>query len=107
MRSATWFLSVLLAASVVGSSAFAAGDLAVGEKLAKEHCARCHDVAPGGAFKTYPPSFASIAKFRSEDQIYARIIFPQMHSSMPDFAIYVLPPERIRDIVAYIASLDK
>jgi mono/diheme cytochrome c family protein len=85
----------------------AAGDSSSGEKLAKEHCARCHDIAPGGAFKRYPPSFASIASFRSEEQIYARIVFPALHSGMPEVAFYLLQPQQIADLVAYIVSLEK
>jgi cytochrome c2 len=67
------------------SSAFAAGDPASGEKLAKEQCIRCHDVTPGGAFKTYPPSFASIAAYRSQEQIYAPPpSFPVLHRWRPE-----------------------
>jgi mono/diheme cytochrome c family protein len=107
MCSTIWFSLGFVMASLAGSSAFAAGDPVTGEKLAKQHCAQCHDVGPGGAFKTYPPSFASIAKYRSEDQIHARIVFPAMHSAMPQVAFYLLPADQIRNIVAYIVSLDK
>ena len=93
------------------SPAFSADDPSAGEKLAKEHCARCHDVGPGGAFKTYPPSFASIAVYRSDDQISARIMFPTLHSAgspMPEFAqIFILDAKNIHDLVAYIRSLEK
>jgi mono/diheme cytochrome c family protein len=100
-------LGTVTATTFVQSPAFAAGDPASGEKLAKEYCARCHDVAPGGAFKKYPPSFASIAIYRSPEQIYARIVFPSMHSGMPDVGFYLLQPKNITDLVAYITSLEK
>lgn len=89
------------------SPALAAGDPSSGEKIAMERCIRCHDVAPGGAFKRYPPSFASIAAYRSEEQIYARIVFPPVHSAMPEVALYMLQSEDIADLVAYIMSLEK
>lgn len=101
------FSVVLTISGLTQSQAFAAGDPSAGEKLAKEHCARCHDVGPSGAFKQYPPSFASIAVYRSEEQIYARIVFPSMHSGMPDVAFYLLQPNQIADLIAYITTLEK
>lgn len=86
--------------------AFAAGDPAVGAKLAREHCTQCHDVEAGGAFKLHPPSFASIAVFRSEEQIFGRIMFPPLHSSMPQVG-YLLTPDNVDHLVAYIVSLEK
>jgi mono/diheme cytochrome c family protein len=94
----------------MGSPVFAAGDPVAGEKLAREYCTRCHDIGRGGAFKKYPPSFASIAVYRSEEQIYARIVFPTLHSAsspMPEFAQTLLDPRNIGDLVAYIVSLEK
>jgi mono/diheme cytochrome c family protein len=94
-------LALALAAPAFGQ------DAAKGATLAAEHCALCHDVTAEGAPKQYPPSFASIAWFRSPEQIYARIVFPAMHSGMPEVAFYLLGKDEIRDIVAYIASLDR
>ena len=84
-----------------------AQDAARGAELAAEHCALCHDVTAEGAAKLYPPSFASIAGFRTPEQIYARIVFPAMHSGMPEVAFYLLGKDEIRNIVAYIVSLEK
>ena len=100
--------SALVALSLfgVGTTGTQAQDVAEGEALAKEWCVRCHNVEPGGAFKLQPPSFAAIAVYRSPDQIYGRIAFPVLHSSMPQIA-YVLSPENIDALVAYIVSLEK
>jgi mono/diheme cytochrome c family protein len=98
---------VVLATALLGSPAVAAGDPVEGEKLAKEHCARCHDVAAGGAFKQYPPSFTAIAKYRSEPQIHALIVFPALHSAMPDVPLYLLGSESVDDLIAYIMSLEE
>jgi mono/diheme cytochrome c family protein len=106
MRSA----QILAAAALVaGSGAFPAlaeGDESAGWVLANAHCAACHDVSATGAAKTFPPSFASIAAFRGPEQIYARIVFPTMHSGMPEAAFYLLKPEEVEHLVAYIVSLD-
>ena len=88
------------------AAAFGQGDAEHGSQLAAENCSRCHDVSPKGAFKTYPPSFASIAAYRSEDQIRARIIFPPLHSAMPESS-YFLMADDINDLVAYIMSLEQ
>ena len=87
------------------SPVYAEGDASAGRKLVREHCTRCHNVEPGGPFKQHPPSFASIAVFRSEDQIYGRIMFPPLHSSMPQIG-YMLAPDNVEHIVAYIVSLE-
>jgi len=99
---------VVLVASLLGLPALAAGDPGAGEKLAQQYCARCHDIAPGGAFKQYPPSFASIAVYRSAEQIYGRIVFPALHFGMPEFSqSFILNDKNISDLVAYITSLEK
>lgn len=97
-------LSLALA---LAAPALSEEDAARGAALAAQHCALCHDVTAEGAPKQYPPSFASIAWFRSPEQIYARIVFPAMHSGMPEVAFYLLGKDEINDIVAYIASLEK
>ena len=83
----------------------AESDPANGGRLADEHCTRCHDVSADGGFKRHPPSFAAIAVYRSPEQIHGRIAFPPLHSSMPGIG-YLLTPENIEDLVAYIVSLD-
>ncbi|MEQ8966318.1 MAG: cytochrome c [Azospirillaceae bacterium] len=107
---ATALLAAGLAAAAGAAGAQEAGDAddAVdhGRELAQEYCVACHDISADGAFKTYPPSFASIAVFRSDDQIRGRIIFPPSHSTMPQIG-YLLEPESVRDLVAFIRSLEQ
>lgn len=100
-------LTGLTLALALAAPAYAQEQAARGAELAAEHCALCHDVSAEGVPKQYPPSFASIAWFRSPEQIYARIVFPAMHSSMPEVAFYLLGKDEIQSIVAYIASLDR
>lgn len=82
-----------------------AGDAVKGLELAKQNCARCHDISKGAAFKMRPPSFQSIAIYRREDDIWARILSPSPHSGMPDTQ-WMLTPEQMQDLLAYIVSLD-
>ncbi len=97
--------ALALALAIVPAAALAEGDAANGAALAAEKCGRCHDVSREGAFKSYPPSFASIAVFRDPVQIRSRIIFPQLHSGMPQ-TIFEITPDQIGDLTAYIVSLD-
>jgi mono/diheme cytochrome c family protein len=83
-----------------------AADTANGLRIAQERCARCHNIEAGGAFKLRPPSFQSIAIYRTPEDIWARILVPAQHSGMPD-TMWVLLPEEIQDVTAYVASLDR
>lgn len=94
----------LLALALLALPAVAAepGDPARGQELARQWCSECHDVEPGGGFKQTPPSFASIAVYRSPEHIRANILFP--HEGMPELAqVFGL---EVDDLVAYIVSLE-
>ncbi|MGB8316178.1 MAG: cytochrome c [Aestuariivirga sp.] len=80
-------------------------DLAAGRQLAEKWCAKCHNIEKGGPLKLNPPSFASIAAYRTSDVIAGKVIAPSMHSGMPD-TMWVLQREDIDNIVAYITSLE-
>lgn len=98
-----WMLAAALL--VTGAGAEAQGDAARGAELAAEHCAACHDVSADGVHKEYPPSFASIAVYRSRAQIEGRMLYPPQHASMPQLAFIMLPGE-IDDLAEYIVSLE-
>jgi mono/diheme cytochrome c family protein len=99
---------------IVGASILAAvhaaraedGDPVRGGAIAQQQCARCHDVAKGGAFKMMPPSFQSIAIYRTKPDIWARIIAPSPHAAMPDMT-WTLTADDVQDLLAYIVSLDQ
>lgn len=105
MRSAKFSICYGVLMAISASAAFAEGDVATGEEIARESCVRCHNVDAGGPFKEHPPSFAAIALYRSEEQIYGRIMFPPLHSSMPEVG-YMLTPDNVEHVVAYIRSLE-
>lgn len=99
------FTSTLWTACLLAGANGVWADAAEGLALAEEYCVRCHDIAPGGAAKTYPPSFASIAWFRDADQIRARILFPSLHGAMPAWSNW-LSPDEVDSLSAYILSLE-
>lgn len=98
-------LGLAAALSLAAVVAKAEGDAERGAAVAEEKCAACHDVSVDGAFKQYPPSFAAISVFRSEDQIVGRVLYPPQHASMPQMG-FVLTRQEIDDVVAYIVSLE-
>ena len=79
--------------------------VAAGAEAAGEWCARCHDITADGPMKQHPPAFAAIAKYRPEEQIRGRIWFPGLHTGMPEWS-YVLQPETVDALTAYILSLE-
>ena len=94
-----------LVLALAATNTSAAGDIKMGEELAREVCRRCHDVEAGGGFKEYPPSFASIAVYRSRKQIYGKIVFAPLHGEMPPLT-HRLTPINVENLVAYIVSLE-
>lgn len=100
---------LLAAAVVMGAAgqlaAETTADPAAGKALAEQYCSRCHDISPAGAFKTMPPSFASIAAFRTPDEIETRIWWPAMHSRMPQMS-NLLTADEVAALTAYIVSLE-
>ena len=106
MHITTRLLAGSLFLGAAATNAQAEGDAAEGQALAREICARCHNVEPQGVFKQHPPSFAAIAVYRSEDQIHGRIVFPPLHSGMPQVG-HFLTPDSVENLIAYITSLEK
>jgi mono/diheme cytochrome c family protein len=101
----TW-LALSFAALTFSAAPAHAGDAVAGYALAKEYCARCHNIEKGGGFKQRPPTFQSIAIYRTPEDIWGRIISPSPHSGMPDVS-WSLLPDQIQNALAYIVSLDR
>ena len=99
-------LAIPVILAVFASHAHAEGDVTEGERLAREICARCHNVEPDGPFKLFPPSFASIAVYRPAEDIRWKIIAPPLHTDMPQLSYFYLAPDNIGHLVAYITSLE-
>ena len=87
------------------SQSVCAADATVGRKFAEQWCARCHNIEKDAPFKLNPPSFASIAAYRTFDVILGKVITPAMHSGMPE-TLWTLQRKDYEDLVAYITSLE-
>lgn len=103
--------SILLALSalaVLVSPALAQDEpyLNAGRRLAEGNCAQCHNIAPGGAFKLYPPSFTAIAKYYTPDMIEMKIMYPNHAVLMPQFHTFMFR-ENLANLVGYIVSLEE
>jgi len=90
----------------LSASAQERGNPASGQALAEANCSQCHNIAPGGATKLYPPSFAAIAAYMHPDIIPIRIMYPEHAAIMPQFHTY-MNATNLDDLVAYILSLEE
>ena len=92
----------------VGSAAAAqgGGNPDSGKALAEANCSQCHNIAPGGATKLFPPSFAAIAAYMHPDMVPIKIMYPDHAAIMPQFNTY-MNATNLDDLVAYIHSLEE
>ena len=104
MRRVFLVLSTLLSAGAAWAQA--EGGPVRGQAIAQAQCARCHDIAKGADFKKMPPSFQSIAIYRTKPDIWSRIIAPSPHAAMPEMT-WTLTADQVQDVLAYILSLDQ
>ncbi len=94
--------ALILALAAWSPSAFAAGDAAKGEIIARRWCAACHVVASDQTHASSDaPTFASIAR-RKEGATKLKAFLMDPHPKMPDMD---LSRSEIDDIVAYIGRL--
>jgi mono/diheme cytochrome c family protein len=96
-------LASLLALS---GPAFAAelGDVKTGHEYAKKVCAECHEVEGVDAFSPNPdaPSFKAVA---NTPGMTARALSVWLHTSHPTMPDFIIKPDDIDNVVAYILSL--
>ena len=93
-------LVYLLLESITAYSSQA--DTAKGSQLAQQWCASCHVTggSPAGTLQQGPPSFPTIARARTAEQLRAFLSHP--HGAMPDLS---LTRAEIDDLVGYIETL--
>jgi mono/diheme cytochrome c family protein len=105
MTTKPFIFLVSLVGAIAISSVAPAADAAAGRKVAEQNCAKCHNIEKGAPFKLIPPSFASIAVYRQPNYIWAKIVAPDFHGRMPE-VMWILQPEDVENLVAYITSLE-
>jgi len=98
----------ILAASAIflglSSQPFAAGLASTGKDIALKWCASCHVVTEGQESASADvPAFASIAERYGEEIGALEAFLADPHPVMPDMS---LTRQEIRDLLAYIDSLD-
>ncbi len=90
------------------SSAMAQGaDPSVGARLAEEHCSSCHAVGANPHVKSPnpdAPAFALVAHMPSTTELSLKVFLRSSHKNMPNF---ILSPEEVDGVAAYILGLRK
>jgi mono/diheme cytochrome c family protein len=98
------FSAVLLLSLVLGVAAAepVLADAAKGSQLAQQWCANCHVTSSSraGNVQEGPPSFPTIARTRTADQLRAFLSHP--HGAMPDLS---LTQAEIDNLIGYIETL--
>lgn len=103
--------ALLLTASAAVFAAFAGGALAQdrgdparGYAYASRNCTECHEIEAGhyDSPRLEAPPFEDIANARGMSEIALFPFFQTAHVSMP---LFVVAPDDIRDLTAYILSL--
>ena len=80
-----------------------AGDVATGDRLARQWCANCHAVdgsGPSASLPQGPPSFRVAAGHLNPEELRAFLTYP--HGRMPDLS---LTRSEIDDLIDYMRSL--
>jgi len=80
------------------------GNPALGRLYAEQSCAECHAITPGAAASPLPeaPTFSQVANTPGMTRIALNAWLHSPHPSMPQL---IVPPERIDDLSAYLATL--
>jgi mono/diheme cytochrome c family protein len=97
----------LAAVSLVLSSQALAqdADIEAGAAYAKQVCAACHAVLPNQEFSPLAeaPTFQSVAETPGMTEYALSVWLQSSHPTMPNI---VLEPDDMRNVIAYICSLD-
>lgn len=82
-------------------------DTSLGEQIAMANCRACHEISPGVPAKdpkSVAPSFVDVARMPSTTELSIKVFLRSSHRSMPNF---ILSPDEIDSIAAFIVSLKK
>ena len=99
----------LAAAALLAFSAEASAqdaDIETGAAYAKKVCAACHAVLANEQISPLPqaPTFQSVADTPGMTEMALTVWLQSSHPTMPNI---VLEPDDLRNVVAYIRSLDR
>jgi len=99
------FLASARMASAVEVSGPQSVDLSVGQNLAETVCSTCHQISttsPKPSPNPNAPSFVDISRMPSMSELAIKVFLRTSHPTMPNF---ILTPEEIDSVTAYILSL--
>jgi mono/diheme cytochrome c family protein len=98
------FLTSAQTASGVTASSAQTADPSVGRHLAETVCSDCHQISATSPPGRNPaaPSFVDISRMPSTSELAIKVFLRTPHPSMPNF---ILSPEEIDSVTAYILSL--
>jgi mono/diheme cytochrome c family protein len=101
-------MAVATAALLVSAQAATAqdADIAAGAAYAEQVCADCHAVLPGEELSPLPqaPTFQSVADTPGMTELALTVWLQSSHPTLPNI---VLEQDDLRNVVAYIRSLEK
>ena len=102
--------AVLLASAMLLLSSYTGhaqdADIAAGEAYAEKVCAACHAVLANENMSPLPqaPTFQSVADTPGMTELALTVWMQSSHPTMPNI---MLKPDELRNVVAYIRSLDR
>jgi len=98
-------IAALLASQPAPAAEEGAGDVARGQALATENCARCHAIGLEGqsSHEKAPPFRTLLTKYPVED--LAEALAEGIVTGHPDMPAFVFQPPEIEAFLAYLASL--
>jgi mono/diheme cytochrome c family protein len=80
-------------------------DPSIGRHLAETTCSACHQIEAGSSpqsAKPAAPSFLDISRMPSTNELAIKVFLRSSHRAMPNF---MLSPDEIDSVAAYIISL--
>ena len=108
-RLSAGLISLTLTMATLCDAAMADGDRASGALLADRLCSRCHSIASGPSPVADAPAFSGLARkwpieFLAEAFAEGLVTGHRSGVEMPEF---VLTPEEIDDLLAYLESVQE
>jgi mono/diheme cytochrome c family protein len=105
MTKLTMATALLGLIGLLSSASAQEADLSAGRHLAEAVCRACHQIdatSPNAGLISGAPSFVDISRMPSTTELAIKVFLRTSHPTMPNF---ILSPEEIDSVTAYILSL--
>jgi mono/diheme cytochrome c family protein len=100
-------LALVIQPSFLLPASAQSADPALGRRIAETTCVACHQIDAKPApqtVKPVAPSFVDVARMPSTTELSIKVFLRTSHKSMPNF---MLSPEEIDSLAAYVVGLAK